>query len=388
MNPQEEKKLFELLDNIPVEISSLASETFGSRFRAYSGAHKLPDVADRVGLLSEILGKVGMWKKIALHLPHDARTDEEAATLAELLGKNGLVPGSVFVEFPQAGGSGASESDSPGSFTSPLAEVRDAAFRSLEEALERMRILGAKRMVLWLPDGWDTLAQVSFFEISLRLEEYLMRFYAKMMHDETLLLKCGAPGPPRYLSAISSAGQARDLCTKLGLNAKVLLNAPAITESCSLEQEIAFLLRSDAFGGIHFTGQAAPRQGAGSPFDPWGTFRAALILLEAQHLNYAPLESLSFVFDRYTDSASPLAEISTMTDTLTDAFLRAAQVDLFDLAQARSRPWIGDADKIVLGAFSADLGDIKDKYRQARTQDAGPGPAPPPEPSPGPQNDS
>jgi L-rhamnose isomerase/sugar isomerase len=366
MGANDAESRFDLLDRMPVEISSLAPVPLDDRLRARADCGTIAPATDRIVEVAGVLKAQGPWNRVARHLPWDAATPEEAKALVEVVREQDLTVGTVLFEMPSLPTPGA-EGLGYGSLASPDETVRDKAMQGIQEALAIMRALGGRTLALWLPDGWDSPGQVSYFETALRIEETLMRFYATLTHDEWLLLKCGTPGPARYHTPVSHAGRAMEICGKLGFNARVLLNSPSEGGDRELEQTVAFLLRSDTFGGVHFTG--LPYGGVhplAGRYDPWRTFRTALTLLEGEHLNYAPIDGISLIVDRLSNTPNPEGEISSVLKTLSQAFLRAENVDLFALAEARGRPWTGEADRLVDEAFAMPTGDVLADYLKAR----------------------
>jgi len=366
MGAHDAERQFNLLDRMPVEISSLAPVPLDDRLRARADCGILAPAAERLVEVAGFLKAQGPWNQVALHLPWDATSEEEAKVLAEVIAEQGLTVGTVLFEMPSLPTVDA-EGPRYGSLASPDETVRDQAMQDVQEALAIMRAFGGRTLALWLPDGWDSPGQVSYFETALRIEETLMRFYATLTHNEWLLLKCGTPGPARYHTPVSHASRAMEICGKLGFNARVLLNSPTAGGDCELEQTVAFLLRSDTFGGVHYTG--LPYGGVhplAGRYDPWRTFRTALTLLEGEHLNYAAIDGISLIVDRLSNTPNPEGEITSVLKTLSQAFLRAENVDLFALAEARSRPWTGEADRLVDTAFSMPTEDVLADYLKAR----------------------
>ncbi len=368
-----DKSIFDLLGRAPIEVSSLAPLTFRTRLLGPQGFDSARGPASRIGAVASFVRTGLPWKTVSINLPWDAADAAEAARLPEILAKENVNPGCVVLDLSRDFTvPGKEDILNYGTLTSPDGTVRAAAFARLEATLGIMRAVGSDALVLCLPDGWDSPAQASFFETALRLEESLMRFYAKMHHDEYLLITCSSPGPGSYSSAIFNSGRAREICSKLGLNARVLLSAPTSFTDCSIEQTMAFLLRSDSFGGVKFSGQSCyggPH--AAGRYDYHGTFRMALVLLEGEHLNYAPISGLSFILDRFTNAPDPYPEIESTASMLAESFIKAAKVDFFALADARNRPWTGDAEKMIRNAFQRDAAGEYGRFRDMSVK-AGP----------------
>lgn len=364
MKKNTDRKMFEILDSAPIEVSSLAPVPFRQRLLGPIDFDSPQGPAARIAAVGTFLKSVPKWRTVTVNLPWDANAGY-AGKLAEILSKEGLAPGCVMLDLSRDFVVPGKEAVAPyGSLASPDEGVREAAYRRVEEALEVMRAIGGTMLVLHLPDGWDSPAQASFFETALHLEENLMRFYTKMRHDEFLLITCGSAGPGRYSSAIFNSGRAREICGKLGMNARILLNSPSLMGECSIEQTMAFLLRSDSFGGVRFSGQSCfPGAQLSGQYDFHGAFRMAMVLLEGEHLNYAPVNGMSFILDRFTNTPDPFPEIESMAFILAESFLKASSVDFFALAEARKQPWTGEADRMLKEAFMGDVSKAIARYR-------------------------
>jgi L-rhamnose isomerase/sugar isomerase len=236
-----------------------------------------------------------------------------------------------------------------------------------------MRLLGSDRLVLWLPDGINSPGQMSFYEMSDRLDDAFSKASGMLRAGEKMLIEYKPFEPAFYASAVPDWGATLGFCHRAGENAGVLVDLGHHLPGTNVEQVIAFLVRGGRLGGFHFNdSKYADDDLATGSLNPAELFRIFAVLVEGERLGLMQISDIAFMIDESHNIKDPMHEMIESLMNIEIAYIKSLFIDWDALDEARANADAINADAILRDAFLTDARPMLSGFREARGLPADP----------------
>jgi len=357
-----------MLQDLEIEVPSWGFGRGGTRFGSYPEVGDARTVEDRIERARQFHTRTGQGRRVAMHFPWDGETAEDIRGLAAALRRAGLEAGAVNSNlFTMRAGDGLDHRLRYGSLTNPDKEVREASVRHNLDCVRIMRILGAKTLSLWLPDGTNSPGQMSFYDQAERLDDAIRAIARALRPGEKLLIEYKIFEPGMYSTAIPDYSRALALCEIAGKNSGVLVDLGHHAPTTNIEQIVAFLLRAGRLGGFHFNDKKyADDDLASGSIDPAQLFRIFVVILEAMARRLVRFKDIAFMIDESHQIKDALEEMVESVTNIEIALAKAALVDFDKLWRHQRACEISAADSVLHHAFHADVRPLVEAVRTER----------------------
>lgn len=347
-----------------IETPSWGYADSGTRFGVFHQPGVPRDVFEKIEDAAHTHKMTGICPSVALHIPWDKtdnwdRLKEHASSLGMTIG---AINPNVFQD----------ECYKYGSFGNGKAEVRKKALERHFECVEIMRITGSKAISLWYADGTNYPGQANLVKRKNWFEENLREVYNRLRPDEKMWVEYKLFEPAFYHTDIPDWGTSYLLCTKLGSQAKVLVDLGHHAHGTNIEHIVAILLDEDRLGGFHFNNRkyADDDLTAGS-VNPYELF---LIYdqLVAGELRLGEEFDVAYLIDQ---SHNLKPKIEAMIQTLVmlqSLYAKALVVDRRKLAEAQQKEDIVTGEMCLVEAFGTDVEPLLKQVRVEMGRDPDP----------------
>jgi L-rhamnose isomerase/sugar isomerase len=340
-----------------IELPSWAVGNSGTRYGTFRNEGAAVTIWDKIDDCAEIQRVVGVCPVIASHVLWDVTDDGRYEPVRKYAADRGLAIGTVHPNTFMG------QQFRYGSICSPLAEVRSGTVEHFRDCVRIAREMGSRVIGMWLADGTNYAGQDSLRERKHRLLEGLAALYSALDPGMTLLLEYKPFEPGFYSTDVQDWGMSLLTCTKLGPQAKVLVDLGHHLQGVNIEQIIAILLDEGRLGGFHLNNRkyADDDLMAGST-NPYELFLIFNELVDADHDGLAV--DIVYMLDQ-SHNVEPSLEgiIQSVVNTQT-AYAKALLVDRPALRRAQAAADVILANRIVMEAFQLDVGPLLAKVRE------------------------
>ena len=368
------KTVMERLGELVLQVSTFSLARAGSSFQTYTCKTDPRSAKDRISLAGRISSLTGRCNLVALHVPRDMATMEEATKLREILDEQGLKPGTVYAEiYHQQKGGVLDHRLMYGTLTSPYPEVRVASINQLLSALELMRAVKCRRLTFPLLDGMDSPGEKSVSDMIDQILSGLRQVGLKIRKSESMQIGFRPLDPSFCSSAVPDWGTAAWLCRETDPSCRVLLDTGALLPGESLESVIISMLHLKVLGTVSLSDNrlSQGRLPAGS-LDAGALFRFFLNLLEAERSGLCSLPDMVFEVGVSTRVASPAEGLIQAIENIEHALARASLVNLDVLRKLQSKPDPWEANRLLRDAFVTDVRPVVRAWREDNSLPADP----------------
>lgn len=361
----EPESIVKHLSDLQIAIPSWALGAGGTRFGRYSiggEPRNLKEKIDDVGLLHALNRSSGA---ISLHIPWDIPEDVAAIKkqAEELDIRFDAVNSNTFQDQPNQ-----INSYKYGSLCHTDEVVRNQAIEHNLEVIEYGDLLGSKAITVWLADGSNFPGQQNFRKALERTLHSLYKIYEKLPSDWTMLIEYKPFEPNFYSTVIPDWGTSHLLASKLGNQAKTLVDLGHHLPNTNIEQIVATLMFENKLGGFHFNDSkyADDDLTAGS-IKPYQLFLIFYELVEGLKEGNTPdsFSKISWMIDASHNVKDPLEDLLQSVEAIKIAFARALIVDKMELEEARNKNDVTRAQEIIQSAFRTD---VRPLLRESRVQ--------------------
>ncbi len=358
-------KVINSLMQFQVAIPSWALGAGGTRFGRFSiggEPRNLIEKIDDVGLLHALNRSSGA---ISLHIPWDIPDDVESIKKqADNLNlRFDAVNSNTFQDQPDQ-----KYSYKYGSLCHTDEGVRNQAIEHNIEVIKQGNLLGSKAITIWLADGSNFPGHQNFRKALERTLHSLEKIYENLPSDWNMLIEYKPFEPNFYSTVIPDWGTSHLLASKLGDQAKTLVDLGHHLPNTNIEQIVATLMYENKLGGFHFNDSkyADDDLTAGSikPYQLFLIFCELVEGLEGENSDDS-FSKISWMLDASHNVKDPLEDLLQSVEAIQNAFARALIVDWEELEQARENNDVTRAQEIIQDAFRTD---VRPLIRESRIQ--------------------
>lgn len=242
-----------------------------------------------------------------------------------------------------------------GSFAHPDAKVREQALRHVYECIYVMKATGSKVLSLWFADGIDYPGQDDFRSRKRRMEECLAQVYRRLEPDMLMLIEYKFFEPAFYATDIPDWGMATLLASKLGRQAKTLVDLGHHPQGTNIEQIIATLIDEGKLGGFHFNSRKyADDDLTTGSINPHELFLIYNELVAAEEDPSLDTQNAYMIDQSHITKPSIPAMIQSIGNIQT-AYAKALLIDRKKLRQAQAAGDVIGAEEVLRQAFERDV---------------------------------
>lgn len=228
-----------------IELPSWAVGNSGTRFGVFREAGAARHIWDKIDDCAEIQRVVGVCPVMASHVLWDVTDDGRYEPVRDYAQERGLKIGTVHPNTFMG------QQFRLGSICSPEAEVRQSTIDHCIDCVRITREMGSKVIGMWLADGTNYPGQDHLRTRKQRMYEGFKALYDAMDDDMTLAIEYKFFEPGFYTTDLMDWGMSLLLCSKLGEQAKVLVDLGHHAQGVNIEHIIAILLDEGRLGGFH-----------------------------------------------------------------------------------------------------------------------------------------
>ncbi|EDM35465.1 putative sugar isomerase protein [Pedobacter sp. BAL39] len=345
------------LTDFQIAIPSWALGTGGTRFGRFSGGGEpvaIEEKIEDVGLLHALNKSCGA---ISLHIPWDIPQNYESIKRhAQDFGlRFDAMNSNTFQD--QAN---QEYSYKFGSLQHVDPRVRKQAVNHNIEVIEHGVALGSKSMTVWLADGSCFPGQLNFRKAFENTLESLREIYSALPSDWQLFVEYKAFEPNFYSTTMGDWGQSFLAATKLGPQAKTLVDLGHHLPNANIEQIVSILLMEDKLGGFHFNDSkyADDDLTAGSikPYQLFLIFNELVEGMDSKGMNHAT--DLGWMIDASHNVKDPLEDLLQSVEGIMIAYTQALIIDRDALKAAQDDNDVVRCQEILQHAFRTDVRPI------------------------------
>jgi L-rhamnose isomerase/sugar isomerase len=348
-----------------VAVPSWGVGTGGTRFARFAGVGEPRNVFEKLDDCDVIhrLGRIS--RTVSLHFPWDAPKD--VGQLKQHGAALGLafdaVNSNTFQDQP-----GQALSYKYGSLTHTDREVRRQAVRHNLECIEIGRALGSQALTLWIADGANFPGQQDFSAALDRYLESAAEIYRALPKDWSLFLEHKLFEPAFYATVINDWGTSYLAATRLGPQAKCLVDLGHHAPNTNIEMIVARLAWAGKLGGFHFNdskyGDDDLDSGSIKPFQLFLIFNELVAAERRQGADFRP----AYMLDQSHNVTDPIESLLLSGQEVGRAYAKALLVDRGRLQAAQQANDVIEARRALTVAYETDVSPI---LAAARAQQGG-----------------
>ena len=342
--------IVELLKEQRVETPSWGYGNSGTRFAVFPEPGVPRDVFEKVEDAAQVHRHTGICPGVAVHIPWDRVGD--FSELAERAAGHGMHIGAINPNVFQ------DPDYKLGSVCHPDEAVRRKAADHLLECVDIARTVGSRHLSLWFADGTNYPGQDSISDRRRRMLDCLAEVYASLDAEMSMLLEYKHFEPGLYHTDVADWGSALLTCTKLGDQAKVLVDLGHHAHGTNIEYIVALLLDEGRLGGFHFNNRKYADDdlivGSVNPFELF------LIYVELAGRD----RGVAYMIDQSANIEPKIEAMMLSVVNLQEAYAKALLVDRTALADARSAGDVLAAHRHLVDAYNTDVRPLCARARE------------------------
>ena len=350
----------QILDGFQIEIPSWGFANTGTRFGKFVQAAAASTIEEKFADASQVNRLTGVTPTVALHVLWDLPNGlADVPVVAGLERRFGVRAGSINPNLFQ------DQQYKFGSLCNPAPEVRRQALDHVLDSIEIAKQLGSRDISLWLADGSNYPGTQSIRKRIGWLEEALSTAHSLLAPGQRMLIEYKPFEPAFYHTDIADWGMSSHLARTAGPQARVLVDTGHHYAAQNIEQIVAWLLHTGLLGGFHFNDRryADDDLTLGS-IDPYQIFR----IFHEIHLGAREglAEDVAFMIDQSHNLKGKIEATVQTVVTAQELMLKAALIDLDELAHHQQTCDLVAAEELFRGAFWTDVRPLIAAWRVAR----------------------
>jgi L-rhamnose isomerase/sugar isomerase len=340
-----------------IELPSWAFGNSGTRFKVFGtpGTPRTPQ--EKIADAAQVNKYTALSPTVALHIPWD-KVDDYAA-LGAFAADHGVALGTV--------NSNTFQDDDYkfGSLTHIDPKIRQKAIDHHYECIDIMTEIGSRDLKIWLADGTNYPGQGDIRGRQDRLADSLASIYARIGHDQRLVLEYKFFEPAFYHTDVPDWGTSYVQVTALGDRAMVCLDTGHHAPGTNIEFIVAQLLRLGKLGSFDFNSRFyADDDLIVGAADPFQLFRILYEVIRGG--GYGTEGDVAFMLDQCHNVEDKIPGQIRSVLNVQEMTARALLVDGDALAAAQLAGDVLGANNILMDAFYTDVrADLAD-WRESR----------------------
>jgi L-rhamnose isomerase/sugar isomerase len=340
-----------------IELPSWAFGNSGTRFKVFTtpGTPRTPQ--EKIADAAQVNKYTALSPTVALHIPWD-KVDDYAA-LGAFANDHGVALGTV--------NSNTFQDDDYkfGSLTHVDPKIRQKAIDHHYECIDIMDKIGSRDLKIWLADGTNYPGQGDIRGRQDRLADSLASIYARIGHEQRLVLEYKFFEPAFYHTDVPDWGTSYVQVAALGPRAMVCLDTGHHAPGTNIEFIVAQLLRLGKLGSFDFNSRFyADDDLIVGAADPFQLFRILYEVIRGG--GYGTDGDVAFMLDQCHNVEDKIPGQIRSVLNVQEMTARALLVDADALSQAQLAGDVLGANNILMDAFYTDVrGDLAD-WRESR----------------------
>lgn len=352
--------VIELLKQQIIELPSWAVGNSGTRYGVFREAGAARNIWDKVEDCAEIQRVVGVCPVMASHVLWDVTDDGRYEPVRVYAAERGLEIGTVHPNTFMG------QQFRLGSICSPDEAVRRSTIDHFVDCVRITREMGSKVIGIWLADGTNYPGQDHLRSRKHRMYEGLKALYDAMDEDMTLAVEYKFFEPAFYTTDLMDWGISLLICSRLGEQAKVLVDVGHHPQGANIEHIVSILLDEGKLGGFHLNDRKyADDDLMAGTINPLQLFLIYDQIVDAAQdpATVETADNIVYMLDQ-SHNIEPSIEgiIQSVMNTQT-AYAKALLVERDKLHAAQSAGDVILANRIVMEAYELDVQPLLKKVR-------------------------
>ena len=349
------------LENQVIELPSWAVGNSGTRYGVFRQAGAARDIWDKIDDCAEIQRVVGVCPVMASHVLWDVTDDGRYEPVRAYAAERGLRIGTVHPNTFMG------QQFRLGSICSPFVEVRRSTIEHFVDCVRITREMGSRAIGIWLADGTNYPGQDHLRSRKQRMWEGLKALYDAMDPDMTLLVEYKFFEPAFYTTDLMDWGMSTLICTRLGPQAKVLVDLGHHASNVNIEHIIAILLDEGKLGGFHLNDRKYADDdlmaGSANPLQLFLIFDQ--LVDAAQDPATADVtRQVTYMLDQSHNIEGSIEGIIQSVMNTRTAYAKALLVDRPRLRAAQETGDVILANRVLMEAFETDVQPLLKQVRR------------------------
>lgn len=343
-----------------IELPSWAVGNSGTRYGVFREDGAARNIWDKIEDCAEIQRVVGVCPVMASHVLWDVTDDGRYEPVRAYAQERGLKIGTVHPNTFMG------QQFKLGSICNPEEPVRRSTIDHLIDCVRITREMGSKVIGMWLADGTNYPGQDHLRRRKQRMFEGFKALYDAMDDDMTLAIEYKFFEPGFYTTDLMDWGMSFLMCSRLGPQAKVLVDLGHHAQGVNIEHIIAILIDEGKLGGFHLNnrkyGDDDLMAGTVNPLELFLIFDQ--IVDAAQNPATAETaNNIVYMLDQ-SHNVEPSIEgiIQSVMNTQT-AYTKSLLVERPKLYAAQATGDIILANRTIMDAFEIDVQPLLKKVR-------------------------
>jgi L-rhamnose isomerase / sugar isomerase len=347
-------EIIQKLVDFQIAIPSWALGTGGTRFGRFPGGGEPRSLEEKIEDVGLIHALNRSSNSISLHIPWDI--PENADHIKAYAKEHGLhfdaVNSNTFQDQP-----GQKLSYKFGSLHNTDKAVRQQAIEHNIEVVKYGIALDSKALSVWLSDGSNFPGQLNMREAFERTLDSLQQVYAALPGDWQMYIEYKPYEPNFYSTTIGDWGQSYLLASKLGDQAKTLVDLGHHLNGTNIEQIVALLLMENKLAGFHFNdskyGDDDLTVGSINPYQLFLIFCELVEGMDKRGMNHAT--GIGWMIDASHNVKDPIEDLLQSVEAIKIAYAQALLVDSPALVEAQQQNDVAGAQEILQQAYRTDV---------------------------------
>lgn len=352
--------VLDLLKKQVIEQPSWAVGNSGTRYGVFREASAARNVWDKINDCAEIQRVIGISPVMASHVSWDVTDDGKFEPVRAYAAERGLSIGTVHPNTFMG------QQFKLGSICNPDEKIRQSTIDHLIDCVRIAREMGSKVIGMWLADGTNYPGQDHLRSRKHRMFEGLKALYDAMDKDMTLAVEYKFFEPGFYTTDLMDWGMSFLTCSRLGEQAKVLVDLGHHASNVNIEHIISILLDEGMLGGFHLNGRKyADDDLMAGTINPLELFLIFDQLADAAQdpATATTANKVIYMLDQ-SHNVEPSLEgiIQSLMNTQT-AYAKALLVERAKLAAAQAAGDVILANRTIMAAYETDVQPLLKKMR-------------------------
>jgi len=342
-----------------VETPSWGYGDSGTRFKTFKEKGAANSIFEKLDDAEQVNKFTGICPSVAIHIPWDKVDNyNEIKLYAEThsLQIGTVNPNLIFADEYQFG-----------SLCNADPSIRKLAVKHMLECVDIAKIVGAKVLSLWLPDGTNYPGQGDFRARKLWLIDCLRELDKAMDDDMRMLIEYKTHEPAFYHTDIADWGMAYSLAEKIGKKAEVLVDLGHHAQGTNIEHIVAFLIDEGKIGGFHFNNRKYADDdlivGSINPYELFLIFNE-LIAGKLDPRAARTVNNISYMIDQSHCIEPKIPAMIRSVMNIQTAHAKALLIQRDSLKKAQQCNDVMTAEAIVREAFETDVGPLLRMVRE------------------------
>lgn len=347
----------EKLKELNIDIASWILRDSGTRFKVFKQKSAAKNVFNVIKNASLINGFTGIASSIVIQNPLDINDTLDA--IKKYADEKSIKITTVHANLQE------DEDYIFGSVTNINANIRKRAIRHINDCIDIMRGLSAKKLSLWFADGTNYPGQGNFLERKEWMIDCLKEIYSNLDSDMEIILEYKLFEPAFYHTDIADWGTASSICTKLGNRARVIIDLGHHAQGTNVENIVSHLLSENMLGGLHFNdskyGDDDLISGTINPFKLFLAFNEIVSFSKYRRFN---LQDISLTIDQSHNIEPKIPATILSLLNIQTAYAKALLVNHDELRKYQIENDVIGTIIALKEAFESDISPLLERVRE------------------------